>query len=345
MDIDKKVEKLDKLNVLASIDLMPEQCQQAWDEVGRLKIKPAGQVENVVVAGMGGSSIGSHMFVSLFGNKLLTPFMIVNDYNLPEFVGEKSLVLLSSYSGNTEEVLSCACDALKRKAKIIGITSGGKLKNFLKKYDFPGYIFKPEKNPCNQPRIGLGYSVFGQIALFNKLGLISICQTEVKKLLDFLTGFKTNLKEKAKKTTERMEAKIVVLVAADFLSGNAHILANQINENAKTFAIYFLIPELNHHLMEGLAFPKTNNTNLRFIMLNSGFYSPIIQKRLRLTCEVIKKNEIATEVINLAGATKLSQAMEALLLGSYISFYLGILNNVNPAKIPWVEYFKKKIEN
>ena len=134
------------------------------------------------------------------------------------------------------------------------------------------------------------------------------------------------------------------MVGAEFLGGNLRAFRNQICENGKNFAAYLTLPELNHYAMEGLAYPTSNKKNLIFFFIDSEFYHPRVQARSELTKKVVAKNKISLVSYKLKGHSKLEQAFELLQLGSWISFYLAVLNNVSPAGNPWVDWFKKELK-
>jgi glucose/mannose-6-phosphate isomerase len=134
------------------------------------------------------------------------------------------------------------------------------------------------------------------------------------------------------------------VVASEHLAGSAHVFANQLNETAKAMASYFLIPELNHHLLEGLQFPVKSKATTFFIFLESKLYHQRNQQRYGITQLVLKKNKVSYTTIKLSSSTKLAQALEAVVFSSYASFYLAMLHGVNPNRIPFVEYFKKQLE-
>jgi glucose/mannose-6-phosphate isomerase len=336
----QKIKKLDKSNLLGSIELLDKQCANAWQGVKKIKI-PANyrNVENIVISGMGGSALGGHLIQSLFADKLKKPLEVVRGYALPSYVGPKTLVIFSSYSGNTEETLSAARDAKKRKAKIMGLSAGGKLEKFLRDNKYPTYIFETTYNPSNQPRTGLGYSIFGQIGLLKKCRVLEVSNQEMEKTLKTLRD-KNN---SAESFATKLKNKIPVLVASEFLAGSAHIMANQINENAKTFAAYFELPELNHHLMEGLKNPATNKKNLLFLLLNSNLYLPRNQKRYKILKNVLTKNRIDFVEYFPVAKNKILQSFETLSFGSYLSFYLAMNYNLDPSPVPWVDFFKKQL--
>jgi glucose/mannose-6-phosphate isomerase len=337
----QQIKKLDKSNLLGSIELLGKQCEQTWREVKKIKIPDSyRQVENIVISGMGGSALGGHIIQTLFPNELKTPVEIVRSYKIPAYVGPKTLLVLSSYSGNTEETLAAAAEGKKRKAKIMGLATGGKLADFLHRNNYPAFIFKPTYNPSGQPRMGLGYSVMGQIGLLKKCGLLKVEEKEIDRIVKLL-GHKNTA---AKNLAEKIKNKIPIVVASEFLLGNAHILANQIDENAKCFAAYFELPELNHHLMEGLKNPGANRRNLIFILIASNLYLSRNQKRYKILKTVLAKNKIKFLEYRPAAKTKFQQSWETLLLGSYLSFYLAMSYNLDPSPVPWVNFFKKELE-
>jgi glucose/mannose-6-phosphate isomerase len=352
LDSRDQIAALDTQNGLGSIEMLGSQVQQIWKDAQALHFDDSyRQVKNVVVAGMGGSILGTHVIQTVFKEELAIPVLIVPDYELPKFVNQDTLVITSSYSGTTEETLAAAEDAKKKGAKIAGITSGSKLAEFLRANNYPALIFDTAFNPCNSPRMALGYSIFGQIALFAQAGLLKVAQTEYQAVLDIIA--KVHLQcsvnvvqdqNPAKLLAFTMLGRIPVVTAAEHLEGVAHVIANQLNENAKTFSEYRVIPELNHHLMEGLQFPDTNPQNLLFVTLTSGLYMPSNQRRMTLTEQVLEQNHIEFSQHQLSGKTKLEQAFELLLLGSYASFYLAILHNQNPTPNPWVDWFKSELK-
>lgn len=348
-----EIKKLDKANVLGSIEELGLQCKQAYEEVSKIKFpENYKKVNNIVFSAMGGSALGAYVMKSLFFDSLKIPFEIINGYHLPPYVGKDTLVILASYSGTTEETISTAKEALNKQAKIIGITTGGTLSNILKQESIPHYLINPIHNPSNQPRMGTGYSIFGQMAIFNRLGFLNFSQNDVAEVVKTLSernkeyGLE-NPEEKniAKKTAKKILDKITVIVTADFLTNVGRVIRNQIHESAKTFAVFHEIPELNHHLMESLSFPKENRDILKFLFINSDLYPERILKRLKITKEVVIKNGIESVEFKPKSKSKISQTFECIQFGAYINFYMAISNNLDPSKIPWVNYFKERLSN
>lgn len=351
LDNEQAIYKLDSRKICSSIDELPDQCLQAWEEVKSISFpKSYRNVSNILINGMGGSGLGGHLINSVFGKQLKVPLNVINSYDLPSYVNSKTLYIISSYSGSTEEPISTFNQARKKGAKIIIIASGDKLGKLAKRFKVPAYIFNPVHNPANSPRMGLGYSILGQVSFLAKLNLINIRSSQVtaivsqmKKRVSQWNVEKKVAQNQAKKMAEQLHGRILITFASDHLAGNAHIFSNQLNESAKTFATYFLIPELNHHLLEGLRFPVKNRTALHFILFTSQLYRKRNQIRMNLTERIIKKHTIPTTRISIPSDNTFDQAMEMLLFCSYIGYYLSLLKNIDPFLIPWVDYFKREL--
>lgn len=351
-NFEEVAKELDPQNILKSIEMLGDQVQDVWEAAQSVHFGADYQdITNVVVCGMGGSALGTHVIQTVFKDELKVPVIIAPDYTVPTFVNEKTLVIASSYSGTTEETLSAVADAKRKGAKIAGITSGGKLAEFLQHNNYPALVFKTTYNPSNSPRMALGYSVFGQIALFAQAGLLKIDQAQLQEVLETLA--QVHLECSIHVDQETNPAKILafhlldripVITVSEHLEGVAHVFSNQLNENAKTYAEFRTIPEINHHLMEGLQFPSHNDQGLFFVTLHSKLYEASNQRRMDLTEEVLEQNNIEYLTHQLRSSTKLSQAFELLLFGSYTSVYLAFLNNQNPTPNPWVDWFKSELK-
>ncbi len=348
------VKKIDSRQVMPSLMALHLQCDQAWRESFQIDFPEEFlKANNIVICGMGGSSYGARIVKSLYDSTVSSkiPISLSNNYHLPGYVDSRTLVILSSYSGTTEETLECARQATDKKAMITGITSGGPLADFFKTNNYyPSYIFNPLHNPSQQPRVGVGYMVMGLIGILSKMSYIPTAAEEVKKLVKFLAQ-KSALYSADREVTinpakilaQNLQGKMPIIIVADFLEGTGYAVQNPFHETAKQFGVYFTIPELNHHLLEGLTYPEEIRKLLHFIFICSEIYEQKNQKRLILTREIVRKNSISTTEINLTGASPLIQAMELVQIGAFVTFYLAIIHGVDPAKIPYVDYFKKKL--
>ncbi len=348
-----EMKKLDPSGVLESTGMFPDQCQQAWDEASKLKFPSSyNQIYNIVVCGMGGSRFTPRTIKELYRDRIKEPYEIVEDYTLPYYVDKDTLVILSSYSGTTEEVLSCGNDALRRGAKLTGVMKNGdgNIAAFLKSHNTAAYFFNPTYNPCGQPRIGGGYMLMGHLGLLSALRLLDISDKEVQEAIDVsrqtgkqLTSDIPEDKNPAKQLARLLRDTHPFIVTAEFLKGFGNGFANQINETAKMISDYRYISELNHHMLEGLKRPESLHQNGLFLFFLSTLYSDVIQKRFSITKTVVEKQLVKTHEIILQGKTKLSQVLEAYAISGFSTFYLAMLYDTDPVAIPWVNYFKSEL--
>jgi glucose/mannose-6-phosphate isomerase len=351
LDIPEEVKKVDVDNEYSSIPDFPKQVQHAWDDTKNIVVPDDYKsVTNLVMCGMGGSGLAGRVIESVYKTELKIPLTRVNDYNLPEFVNENSLVICSSYSGTTEETLENIKQAKAKKAKWMAIGAGGVLIDEAKAAGVPYYQIAPTYNPSKQPRMAIGYSIIGQLVLLAKTGLINFGELQVKEIITEMESIInlnkieiTTSSNPAKVLAFELCNKVIALVSAEHMVGALHVTNNQFNENAKTLTFDFTIPELNHHLMEGLANPKTNPDNLHFIFIDSNLFSPRIIKRFEVTKEIVGKNDIRYSSFTAISISKISQAFELIQFGAFVNYYLALLNKINPTPIPWVDYFKEQL--
>jgi glucose/mannose-6-phosphate isomerase len=338
----EEVKKLDPQNTVESTNLLLKQLKSAWDEVSSLEIsEDYSSIKNIVFCGMGASMYGAMVAKSILGPDMKCPSEIVSDYHLPSYVNDETLVVLTSYSGSTEEVLSCAEEAKAKNAKMIVLTKGGKLGEFATSNKIPSYIFDGKLNPSGVPRLGLGYSILGLMGLLSKVNVMTFDSEKIIAGIKAVENIKEEIKEKSLELAEILEGKIPVIFSAEHLSGNAQILRNQFNETSKTFSAFYLVPDLNHHLMEGLQFPKPSE--LYFLLLDSNHYTPKIKRRMELTRDVVKQNNQIPHLLTSDGANIYEDVFIYLIVGSYLTLALGLIYRQNPAVNPWVDYFKEEL--
>lgn len=337
-----EIKKIDPKDTLGTTENMLEQCTTAWQEVNKLELAPIEGIQNIVFCGMGASIYGAMVLKAILGRNMPYPSELVSDYYLPSYVNQNTLVVLTSYSGNTEEVLSCAEDAKAKGAKMIVLTKGGALAEFAQDNQLPAYIFDGKLNPGDVPRLANGYSILGLIGLLNSTRIIDIEEQEVTGALERFKEKLPDIKQQAQDILPMFENKIPIIFAAEHLSGNAQIIRNQFNETSKTFSSHFLIPDLNHHLMEGLQFPT--GAPLQFLVFDSPNYSDKIRKRVNLTIDVVKQNKYPVIEFITSGQTEYDDFLEVLHYGCFITVYLGLMYGQNPATNPWVDWFKSELK-
>lgn len=351
LDSIEEIKKIDTENVLGSIMELPKQCEDAWMNAKDIQVPDDYRdITNIIMSGMGGSGLGARIIESVYHDKLTYPLTRVNDYDLPNYANHHSLVICSSYSGETEETISTAKQAIERKCKWMAIGTGKTLIELAKENNAPYYKIEPRYNPSNQPRMAIGYSVVGQLILASKAGLFDLEHEDIKEAVhsmkEVIVKNEINVEESknhAKNLAKKLIGKNIFYIASGHLVGAIHTVNNQLNENTKAFSADYQIPEINHHLMEGLVHPTENQNRLFFIFANSDLYSDRIKKRIDVTKDVIEKNNIEYFEFIATSRSKLSQAFELIQFGAFVNFYLAMLYDQNPAPIPWVDYFKKKL--
>ncbi len=331
-------------SALDSIRRLHEQVTiglQGWSVIAK-ELKRCNRVkpENIILMGMGGSAIGPHLVQSVFAGELTIPFQIVNGYELPGYASKKSLVVFSSFSGGTEEVLAAYKQATKKNLPRFVICAGGELARLAKKDSVGLYEFDPS-DLAPQPRYGVGFSVMATLGVLRGLGLVRISSAEVEKIIQRLKD--KQLEKTALRFAKAMQGSVPVLVAAEHLQGALHIMQNQLHETGKQFAVQFSIPELNHHLMEGLGAPKEVVKKLHFLFVDSALYGVRIKKRFALTQTVVKKNGARSSRFLLSGKTALEQAFELIGIGGFLAYALATKRGIDPVPQPWVDWFKREM--
>lgn len=342
---------IDTYGIYDSYKNFSRQLEFGWHEASFVNIgfTPA-SIQNIIVAGMGGSNIPAKIIQSLAPLILHIPFEISANYRLPSYTSKNSLVILISYSGNTEETISCAQDAKMRGANVVVITTGGKLKDIAITEHWPLIHLDEKLNTTKVPRGGLGMLVgalLGLIVRINPESYRHLDQKEIIRTIDrSFDGVNINIQASdnyAKTLATKHRHTGIVIFAANHLLGVAQAASNYINESAKTFCTVYPLPDLNHHLLEGLAFPTTLKDDVKFILLDSAHYPVVIQKRLRITKDVLIKQKYQVTVLKPESNDAIAQSFESLVFLIMFSYYLSIVNKVDPGTNPWVDYFKNHL--
>lgn len=348
LDDEKVYQKLDPKAMLQSIKDLPDQLSAAAKQMGELSLPTHYiKVKNIVILGMGGSAIGGSLSASLGQLKIKVPIYVHRDYDLPAFVNHESLVIGTSYSGNTEETVSGFEEAGKRGAKLVAISSDGQIESLCRKFRVP--MFKI--NYGAQPRAALGYLFGAVIGILNKLRFIELEKDEVEKTVLAMKSLEKNIhfgilaaQNQAKQLAQRAHDKIPVVVGSGTLAEVARRWKTQINENAKQTAIFEQLPELNHNMVVGLEFPDKLSEKIFIIMLQSQFDHKRTKLRQQITLQIFQQKKIQYETIYLQQAkTPFMEMMLSIFLGDYVSYYMGILNKVDPTPVETINYLKDRL--
>ena len=347
--MDKKIiKKIDKGNMFDVLKNFPLQVKEALRIAGRFNLRnfKTKGIENIVISGLGGSAIGGDLIRSFTQYEIKVPVSVNRNYVLPEFAGKNTLVIISSYSGNTEETISAYKQAIKANCSIICITSGGEVKKLAKKNGhsclvIPGGL---------QPRCALGYSFFSLLTIFIKLGFINERKKEIKETISILEEGKeefTNLnpeKNVALKVAIDFKGKLpVIYSSADVMDIVNLRWRGQISENAKILAYGNVYPEMNHNELVGWKLNEDLLKKILVIFLKDESDHERIKMRMNITTDIIRKYADNIMTLESNAKEKLARIFDLIYLGDWVSFYLAILNEVNPTPVEAISYLKNEL--
>jgi len=336
--------RIDASGMLDHLHQFPEQCRLAWEKVLKFDLpREYNSVDKVVILGMGGSAIGGDMVRRLALAESKMPVWVHRDYGLPPFVDRDTLVIVSSYSGNTEETLSAFTASLKTPAKKMALTTGGKLRELAEKEGVPVFIIDYQA----PPRAAFPHSFVPLVGIFQKLGLLGDKSADLKQALQILNKLAGDLVETtplvanpAKQLATRLLGNLAVIYGGEILSEVARRWKTQLNENSKAWAFFELFPELDHNAVVGHEFPPEIKDRVFVVLLHSALFSPRSQLHYEATAKLLAESGISHEVVEAVGETALAQVMSLVLFGDYVSFYLAMLNETDPTLLAAVDFVK-----
>jgi len=295
------------------------------------------EFSNVVVTGLGGSGIGGSIVQNYVFDKLRIPFIVNKDYTLPAFVNKQSLVIVCSYSGNTEETLMAMKQAISKRATIVCITSGGAVADLANKKNYD-CILVPAGMP---PRSCLGYSLVQIIYVLAAFGLISHSfEGEIKKAIKTMKEDEHATQKKALVIAKKMFGKLPVIYSAGHLEGVAVRFKQQINENSKLLGWHDVIPEMNHNELVGW---RDDAQNLAVIILKSDSDFSRVQMRMEINKKVIKKHTSTIIEIKAEGKSYWEEAFYLIHLTDWVSVFLADMRSVDATEVKVIDFLKKSL--
>jgi glucose/mannose-6-phosphate isomerase len=343
----EQIKSIDPKGMYQWIKDFPQQVEAAV-KIGKsasVKIN-AKKVRNIVLTGLGGSAIGGDLLRSYLAGELGVPFLINRHYALPNFVGPHSLVIVSSYSGNTEETIAAHKEATKRKAQVLCIATGGETAKLATKFR-QAWIRIPAGL---SPRAALGYSFFPLLVTFEKLGFIKSKSREIKDTIATLGQFSTifsdpNSAENVPlKLAEQLKGKLpVVYSAAEFLDAINVRWRGQVDENAKQLAFGHVLPEMNHNELVGWNVLGDLMKQTHAIFLQNKETHPRVAIRQEITKQVVGKYASGVTEVRSVGKTLLARMFYLIHFGDWVSLYLAILNNQDPEPVEIINYLKNEL--
>lgn len=334
--------KIDKSNMRDMICDFPQQFEEQVVATQKVLLKKKG-VDLLVIAGMGGSALAGEILQLVQKQKKIfkkpLPIVVHKNYGLPEMPGAKSpLVICVSHSGNTEETIQAYKSAIAQRFAVIVIASGGTLAALAKKNKTPHILLSGKNLP---PRLATGYQFSALLYALERMGMIS---SQRKELLTLAKTLRPKLLEdRGHKIARALQDSTPIFYASEANKALGYILKIEMNENAKTMAFTNFLPELNHNEMVG--FPRLAGGRNKFsvVMLKDSADHPRIKKRMELLVFLAKKYRVPAYTIDIGNERIYNKVFDTLLLGDWISYYLAILNKVDPTPVAIVEELKKRM--
>jgi glucose/mannose-6-phosphate isomerase len=342
----KDIELYDNSNMFEVLENFGNQIEEACTIGNSASVDESySNIKNIIICGMGGSAIGGDLLRSTLQYEIKIPIFVNRNYRLPSFADENTLVIGSSYSGNTEETLSAYSKAKEKGCRIICISSGGNLSLLAENEN--RILIKVPKG--YQPRCALAYSFFPLIILINKAGFCSDKTNEitnvilrVKKRSEEYT--KINDSNPAIKIAGHIQGKFPVIYSSTDLLDIANLRWRcQINENAKSLAFGNLLPEMNHNEIVGWQENPELLKKIAIISLEDKENLAPIKKRQDITLDIISPLADMLIKIEGEGTSLLERIFDLIYLGDWVSFYLAILNKVDPTPVEKINYLKSKL--
>ena len=331
---------------------LPEQMAKALKMAGgwNVPVDLFPDIKNVVVVGMGGSAMGGDIARSFLASEMVIPFQVCRGYTLPEYVDDETLVIASSYSGNTEETLAAVDDALGRSAMMAALTTGGLLEevaelNEIPRIKLPGGL---------QPRAALGFSFVPLMLFLEKVGLVKDVTARINAAINHLKATRDRMTEDtpsmnnpAKQLAQLIHGKIpIVYAGTNYNDVVALRWKAQICENSKILSFCNLYPEFNHNEIEGWE-RLTDEQKEQFIVINlrSEDDHEKISVRQDAVKHLIEEKDVMVLDLYASGETPLERMFNLIQMGDFVSYYLAIMSDIDPTPVTVIESLKKELGN
>jgi glucose/mannose-6-phosphate isomerase len=340
--------KLDTLNMLAEIDGLPDQLQQAWDLGFTQPLPELDDIHTIVISGMGGSAIGADLVAASVFSSIRVPIIIHRDYGLPAFAQSKqTLVICSSHSGNTEETLDSFESALKNDCSLVVISTGGELAKRASEENVPVWQFSHN----GQPRAAIGFSFGLLLSLFTRLNLIpdptkdfAQAISAMKRSQEHLRADVPAAKNPAKRYAGQLMGRWVTVMGAGILAPVARRWKGQINEIAKAGANFEFLPEADHNTLAGTLNPTdTLNAHTMTMFLRAPSDHPRNRLRSDLTRQAFMLEGLNTDAVDARGESALAHTWTLILFGDYMTYYLAMAYGVDPTPVEALVGFKNSM--
>ena len=314
-----------------------KQLQEALEIANEAVLTKKSNIQNIVVTGLGGSGIGGTILSEIIQGECPVPVIVNKDYFLPEFVDSYSLVIISSYSGNTEETISAMHQAIAKKAQIVCVTSGGKIHEIAKEHGYDTIII-PGGNP---PRSCIGYSLVQLLKIVQFNGLVKTdLLKQVEYAIELLDKDKSEIKVEATLIAKTLFGKLPVLYSLGSCEGTVVRFRQQINENSKMLCWHHTLPEMNHNELVGWT---EKNEALAVVTFRTSFDYERTIKRYEICKTLFQKYSSSVTDIMAKGESKLEQFFYLINLGDWISCYLADLKQIDAVEVNVITNLKNEL--
>ncbi len=339
-------ERLDTVGMFDLTAGLPEQAKQAAADAHGLEGLPEkSTIENVVVLGMGGSGVAGDILQAAAGPFMSVPVMTVKSYELPAFVGDGSLVIAISCSGNTEETLEAATEAAMQGARIVAVTQGGELAKLAAGWGAP--VVRVPDIP--QPRAALGALALPPLVVLEEIGLfpgasqwIDQAVVQMQRRRDALIKDNNAAEQLARKIGRTMT---LVHGGGAIGATAAQRWKTQINENAKAPAFYAAQPELCHNEIQGWGqHGDVTRQVLTLIALRHDDEHPQVTRRFDLTAEYLREVVAGIEEVHAEGDGDLAQLLDLILFGDFVSLHMAFQEGIDPGPVPVLVDLKQRLK-
>lgn len=344
----ESINKIDKSGMLNDVAGFSEQILESKEIVNQSNLPNMYKIDNVIICGMGGSAISGDIVQSLFRERSDIPIYVSRQYDLPKWAHKNTLVIAQSYSGNTEETLSTFKHAHQKHCKIVGISSGGKLKEFCENRQIP-HIKIPENI---QPRAATGYILFSAIYALNKMGILTHdMDSEIKETIDITRHFSDQNKKEiptSENPTKQIAKKIIGLIPQVYgwnhYSPIAKRWCTQFSENSKIICRFDEVSECNHNDIVGWSMDPDISKKFTCILLRD-YDDESVYMTTRLNFMKKLYNDVAGQVLEIPvqGKKRLAKMMYLMYFGDFVSCYLALLRNVDPSPVEAIAELKNEL--
>ncbi|GAB4374582.1 MAG: bifunctional phosphoglucose/phosphomannose isomerase [Salibacteraceae bacterium] len=293
--------------------------------------------DNVAIFGLGGSGIGGTIISQMLADECPVPINVVKDYDIPAYIGKRTLVIACSYSGNTEETLEAVSQAHERGAQIACITSGGKLAELSAGHGWPCVII-PGGLP---PRAAFGYSFVQLLNIAEVYGLSTTpWKSSLLEVADHLTVQSEKISNAGRQLAEALVGHTPVIYSSTWLEGVAVRWRQQFNENSKILCWHHVYPEMNHNELVGW---RSEDHRLAVIFLVSDLDNSRVVRRMELTKSVYSKYTPHLHFCKAVGKNKMAQAVYLIHLGDWTSVFLAQFRGVDATEVKVIDWLKTEL--